>query len=518
MGTDLVLEGGDLVALGVVQAVDHHVTSRREAGGPADHVDRFRAERRQRIVAVDLARADHPTTRRTEDDGPFVGGLHEDESDPGMGDEAGDELRVPLVDLLARHPPISDGEIDESEVARGQDGGSGLGLMQFSIVVAGRSEPGRRLGAPGLGVVVDVDVAVRATQSRDELGERLAVPVLERRPLRLSVIGQHDDPIRPGRPSDRPLEPGDLAIDVAQHPQGVLAKRSGMVRHLVVAEEVDVDRVAALRHVVQHPFDAHVAADDRGEGPQQRIRPVPAHARLHAALDLVACGPPLANDLDDGRVERAHRIGRSREVLAVARPEPALLPPSRHAHRQHGALGIAGVEVAVARAVVGEQPIAVAVVLFDREGRLRMVRHDQLARRLVDPPERRHLAGRAVQDPALADTGLRGPLGPPGRDPVLAVVEPSPKRRDVARRERHVATPARPDRRSARTRRPERRTRWWTGAAAPGAPCAGRTSCRRRAPARCPAAWRRSSSPRSPAVPRRNRRAGHPAARRGRPR
>ncbi len=51
----LVLEGRHLIAIGVVQAVHHHVGRIRVAGRLGHHDDRLRSERAQRVVTLDLA-------------------------------------------------------------------------------------------------------------------------------------------------------------------------------------------------------------------------------------------------------------------------------------------------------------------------------------------------------------------------------------------------------------------------------------------------------------------------------
>ena len=165
--------------------------------------------------------------------------------------------------------------------------------------------------------------------------------------------------------------------------------------------------------------------DDGGERAQQRVDPAALDARLDAASPLPACRQALAADLDDGRHERPGRLTGTREVAEVAGAGATLLAPAGAAHRQHGPLGVAGEQVAVARAVVGQQTLAVGVGPLDRRRALRMVRHDDLAGRLVDPAERRHVGGRAVQDPALADAGLRRPAGLPADQLVGAVAQPA---------------------------------------------------------------------------------------------
>ena len=158
----------------------------------------------------------------------------------------------------------------------------------------------------------------------------------------------------------------------------------------------------------------------RGSTPRRRCRAAATRSRVISTID--------------GQ-QRSDGLAGPREVAEVARPGPALLAPAGAAHGQHRPLGIAGEQVAVARTVVSEQPVAVGMRTFDRRGTLGMVRHDDRAGRLVEPTEGGHVGRRAVQDPALADAGLRRPAGLPPDEAVAAVAEPPVQVGYVARSE-----------------------------------------------------------------------------------
>ena len=294
-----------------------------------------------------------------------------------------------------------------------------------------RPEPGARFGPTGLGV--GIARRCRSAQPGDDLGERLATPLGERGTLRLAVVGQHHDAVRPRGEANSALDAPDLPVDVTQHGERVGALRPGVVGDLVVAEHVDVDRGAALAHVVEHAEHIDVTADDRRVGAHERVRPATGDARLDAVAHLLPRGDPLPTDLGDQADQRPRRVLWPREVPEVAGAEAALLALGDHAHRHHGALGVAGEQVAVARPVVGEQALAVGVVLLDRRRRRRVVGDDDGAGRLVDPAERRHVDDGAVEDAALADAGLRRPTGLPADQPVAAVAQPAMEGRHVAR-------------------------------------------------------------------------------------
>jgi hypothetical protein len=144
-----------------------------------------------------------------------------------------------------------------------------------------------------------------ATQPADELGQRLAGAFGERRTLRLTVIGQHDNAVRPRRPAAGPVDAADLAVEVAQDGEGVGALGTRVMGDLVVAEEVDVDRGAPFTHVVDDSLHGDVAADHRRERTEQGVRPVAFDAGLDVAAPLETGSASLPGDLADQRQQRA---------------------------------------------------------------------------------------------------------------------------------------------------------------------------------------------------------------------
>ena len=191
---DLVLEGGDLVEVRVVAAVDHQVGDRAVAVDLAHLLDGVGAERRQRVVAGRprrcpgggsrrrRARASDPPADRTSTK-PISGCV----TSPSMS--AG----VAGIDLLAREPARLAGERDQAE------GCPRRARSASSATAAVVDDPGRGASrshavdsvVPGLGV--GVARGRRAAQPADEVGQRLAGALDERRSLRLAVVGQHDD-------------------------------------------------------------------------------------------------------------------------------------------------------------------------------------------------------------------------------------------------------------------------------------------------------------------------------------
>ena len=96
---------------------------------------------------------------------------------------------------------------------------------------------------PGASTYVGYD------QGRDEVGQRaVVVPLLERRALRLAVVGEHDDVVRPGRIVCSSREPTRGAVDLCQLLERLRPFDAAMVGDLVVAEEHRVDhRPSAVR-------------------------------------------------------------------------------------------------------------------------------------------------------------------------------------------------------------------------------------------------------------------------------
>jgi hypothetical protein len=77
------------------------------------------------------------------------------------------------------------------------------------------------------------------TRLADGVLERHAVAVLERRTLRLAVIGQHHELVGPRRVRDGRLDARELAVDLTQHGQGVVALDPRVVRDFVEARKVE---------------------------------------------------------------------------------------------------------------------------------------------------------------------------------------------------------------------------------------------------------------------------------------
>ena len=145
--------------------------------------------------------------------------------------------------------------------------------------VAGRRVVARHLGQPGaqvrqalvLAAGGGLDVVGLAARAHEVL-ERHPVAVEERRALRLAVVGEDDEAVRARRVGDRRLDAADLAVDLAQDGERVVALDARVVRDLVVGEERRVDDGAPGHHVADHRGDLQVALDDRRPRAHERVR------------------------------------------------------------------------------------------------------------------------------------------------------------------------------------------------------------------------------------------------------
>ena len=175
------------------------------------------------------------------------------ERDARVGGERLDEPRVVLGDLLQRDPLLAGRQVDQPEAARDEHDRLGLagGLVRAGFrerLPVGSERDGpldraaarrprqrapahrrllARVGERGAEIAPClVDSGRRAhlaalERFADELLERLAVALPERRPLGLAVVGEDDEVVGARRLRGGALEPRELAVVLAQHGEGV---------------------------------------------------------------------------------------------------------------------------------------------------------------------------------------------------------------------------------------------------------------------------------------------------------
>ena len=399
--------------------------------------------------------------RGAEDDRAALRRAHEDEPDAGVLEERPDQVRVALGEALQRDSPGLAREADEPQAAGGHhhDLGRLVALLELGPGArlerhrpAGAAPAGGRrhrtaghrgivgdLGEPGaevgqglvLAAGMRLDVA-GPTRLADEVLERHAVTVLEGRALRLAVIGQHDELVGPRRVRDGRPDAGELAVDLTQHGQRVVALDPRVVRDLVVGEEGRVDDGPPGHHVADDGGDLQVALHHRRPRAHERVHARARDPRLHVVADLARGGAALADVVGEREQPGVHDGIGAREVggvVASERPAPA---HQDGAHREHRVWGVARQDVRAAGAVLVQQPAPVGVATLQLLGVARVVGDDRAAAILLPPAEGRHVVVVAVQQTRLAGSGLRGPVGLPALQPVAVLAQPARHDRRVA--------------------------------------------------------------------------------------
>ncbi len=234
---DQLLEGAALFELGVVEAPHHDVGDMLEAVGAQQVLWRGGRERRERVLALDAAVREVVRAAGAERDRPVLGRADEQPADVGVRAEGGHELRVPRLDLLERQPAALLHQVDESEVARAEHDDVPVG----DVVLGPLGLLSRRLAdgvADHRALLVPAgdsgDLAAREG-ALDELVEAVPVALLEGRALRLPVVGEDDDLVRPRGVAARSLDlreagrracAGPRACRPARGPSGAPPRRS----------------------------------------------------------------------------------------------------------------------------------------------------------------------------------------------------------------------------------------------------------------------------------------------------
>ena len=192
---------------------------------------------------------------------------------------------------------------------------------------------------------------------------------------------------------------------------------------LVVARERRVHRGPPAHHVRQHAEHDQVADEDAHRRAQERIDPAAVAAGADVAALLARGRDPLDHDLPEVEHEQPGDVEAVGEERAVAGVRALLgLDP---ADREDRVLGLAGEQVAAARAAVGEQPDAGRVAALDLDAvRGRGADHHRLGL-LLDPAERGDVLVGAEQDAGLAGAGLRGQVGLPLGEVIAVVGDPA---------------------------------------------------------------------------------------------
>ena len=274
------------------------------------------------------------------------------------------------------------------------------------------------------------DVAV-GHQGADQLLQRLAVPLPEGGALALAVVREDDELIGPWGVRGRHLQHPDEVVEAGQRGQRLRPGRTGVVGDLVVVGEVAVERRGPGHHLLDDQPGVEVAQQHVRDGPEEHVGAVPVDPGLHVAALLSPGLVQLLEHLPHRQHEGAAQPVGVDEERGVAAGRPVAAPSGDAAHRQQRGRGVAGEDVGDAHAPVGQQPATVAQPLLDLGGVPGVVGHQQPARVLLVPPERRHLPAGAVQQPGLAGGCGGRQLHVPGRRDVAARAHPPGQGRQV---------------------------------------------------------------------------------------
>src|SRR5262249_34128396 len=104
-------------------------------------------------------------------------------------------------------------------------------------------------------------VPVASQRAPDDLLERLAVPLLEGRALRLAVVREDDDLVGPRGVAAGALDAPEGFVKLTERLERVRPLDAGVVGDLVVAREGRVDRGPARENIRDHGVDGQVADD-----------------------------------------------------------------------------------------------------------------------------------------------------------------------------------------------------------------------------------------------------------------
>lgn len=361
--------------------------------------------------------------------------------------ESGQQSRVSRVHLLLAHPVMHVREGDKAEVAGGQHDRLGVarGPVLLTPLLARPAQRGTDGGA-GLGPAVGALGLARHGQPAagpDQVAEGEPVAGAEGLAGALAVVGEDDDAVRARGVFGDVLDQGERAVQALKDLRGVAARRPGVVGDLVVGDEVGVDGRTPGEHVAHDGGDHDIAFHDGREGADERVQAPAAHPGTVLAYPGAGRLADLAADLGEERHGGADGVGGVGEVGEVAGPGAGLTAAAAGGDGQDEGLFLraAREEVASARAVDGEQSAVSRlchgpVLEFDGAGRA--VADHHLAAVLLVPAEGGDVVVAAVQDAELAGTGLAGPVGAPGGEPVggayptagvVAVAQPSGDRR-----------------------------------------------------------------------------------------
>src|SRR3569833_2335918 len=193
---------GMKTAVSLDSASDRSLPGQGEAATARPATQRApRRLRRERVAALDAILLEVVDAVRTEDDGPVLRRARQHPPDMRVRAERREQPRVPLLDLLERQPlPLAE-QVDETEVAGSEDDDVACRDIAVRRLLRRRAD-GLTDGMPDHRVLLVAALDLRhrcvVDAALDDVVEPVAIPLPERRALRLPVVGEHDELVRAG--------------------------------------------------------------------------------------------------------------------------------------------------------------------------------------------------------------------------------------------------------------------------------------------------------------------------------
>ena len=197
----------------------------------------------------------------------------------------------------------------------------------------------------------------------DEIIEPVPVALLERRSLRLPVVGEHDQLVGARRVPASSLDATERDVELAQRLECVGALEARVMCDLVVTRERGVHDWAALHHVLQDAEDDQVAHDHAERAAHQWVDAATMATRDDLAAPLPTSGHEFKTDLPEEQDQRLRGVGDAGEERAVARVGLRL---GVHAtDGQDAVVGTTRQQVAAARPAIAQEPALGGVPALD---------------------------------------------------------------------------------------------------------------------------------------------------------
>src|SRR2546428_2202480 len=274
---------------------------------------------------------------------------------------------------------------------------------------------------------------VGAHEPAGDVLEACAETLAEERAGSLPMVGEDDEAIRPRSVELRSLDDRQDVVDAAKGLARLDPIDAGVMRDLVVVDQVGIDHARAFVHLLYDERRHEMAQHDVGRGAGERIRERACSTRRDSAL--APCLDDLLDDLPHAEDQPPYVRVRTHEE-PIEHVAPAQLTPGGldRGGREVAARRVTRKQVADGRAV-DEQAAAVGDAELDVVRIAGMIRYEESTAVLLEPAE----AGDAVVAPVEDARLARGCLRRQQRLPRIEHVpggRPTRERRHEAARDR----------------------------------------------------------------------------------